>query len=156
MGDPQPQATADEATRSTLPQAGRGGGGEPGDAHELVEAYRAARSLLAAAEEDRAAILADAERRARVREQEAELLVAKARRLLEAAEQKAAVILAQARPAPELLDLTDPALGRVVAPRATLLPRGSLAARIDEIVASAVAHAVDEALPASRSLDAAS
>ena len=85
--------------------------------------------------------------------------MAKARRLLEAAEAKAAVIVATAQaaaPGPALLDLTDGALRRIVAPDATVLPRGSLAARIDEIVASAVAQAVEEARPAPGALDAVS
>jgi len=144
MDEPQQHATPEE------PASSPAGGALPPH-----EAFRIARTLLDTAQEERAAILADAERQARVRAQEAELLVAKARRLLEAAEQKAAVIMAQARSA-HVLDLTDATLSRVVAPGATALHRGSLAARIDEIVASAVAHAVDEALPTSGTLGAAS
>lgn len=140
----------------------RGDGAGPGSSGpQATSAFRAARQLLDVAAEEAAGIVAEAERRARAREQEAELLVAKARRLLEAAEAKAAVILATARAgglAPDLamLDLTDAALGRIVAPGATVLPRGSLAARIDGIVASAVAHAVQEARPAPGALDAVS
>jgi hypothetical protein len=154
MGEAQRQATPDEPAPSSSAEGDRatptGAQLQPG------EAFRIARALLDAAEQDRAAILADAERRAQLREREAELLVAKARRLLEAAEQKAAVIVAAARSAEDVLDITDATLGRVVAPSATVLPRGSLAARIDEIVASAVAHAVDEALPTPGTLGAAS
>lgn len=141
MDEAQRRATPEEHASSPLPPD---------------EAFRLARALLDTAAQERATILADAERRARVREQEAEMLVAKARRLLEAAEQKAAAIVAQARSTREVLDLTDATFGRVVAPGATALHRGSLAARIDEIVASAVAHAVDEALPAPGPLGAAS
>ncbi len=137
-------------------------GGVPGD--ELpgpvaTSAFRAARQLLDVAAQEAAEIVAEAQRAARARQQEADLLVAKARRVLAAAEAKAAVIVAGARasaPGPTVLDLSDEALRRVVAPDATVLPRGSLAARIDEIVASAVAQAVEEARPASGALDAVS
>lgn len=132
---------------------GQGEGAVP-----ATSAFRAARQLLDVATEEAARIVAEAERRARAREQEADLLVAKARRLLEAAEAKAAAIVAAARAGgvatgPAVLDLTDVALPRVVAPDATVLPRGSLAERIDEIVAAAVAHAVQEARPPSGPLD---
>lgn len=133
--------------------------GEGASAPAATTAFRAARQLLDVAAEEAAAIVAAAQREARSRQREADLLVAKARRLLEAAEAKAAVIVATARasaPGPAVLDLTDDALRRVVAPDATVLPRGSLAARIDGIVASAVAQAVEEARPAPGSLDAAS
>ena len=124
-----------------------------------TSAFRASRQLLDVAAQQAAEIVAEAQRAARSRQQEADLLVAKARRVLEAAEAKAAAIVAAARasaPAPTVLDLSDEALRRVVAPKATVLPRGSLAARIDEIVASAVAQAVEEARPTSGALDAAS
>lgn len=124
-----------------------------------TSAFRAARQLLDDAAAEAARIIDEAQREARTRQREADLLVAKARRLLEAAEAKAAVVVATAQaagPGPTLLDLTDGSLRRIVAPDATVLPRGSLAARIDEIVASAVAQAVEEARPAPGALDAVS
>jgi hypothetical protein len=121
--------------------------GRTGDGSGSAAGYAAARELLEAAQEEADRIVTDAQRHARSRELEAELLVAKARRLLEAAEAKAAVITAAARA--EVIDLTgDDDLRRVIAPDATRLARGSLTARIDRIVASAVSQAVDEAIVA--------
>ncbi|MFP5254689.1 MAG: hypothetical protein ACLGI8_02445 [Acidimicrobiia bacterium] len=147
-----------EAQQGQAVEAGPDAGpaGAPPTAPVEVSAFRAARQLLDEAEAAAASIVAEAERRARSREREADLLVAKARRLLEAAEAKAAVVLSEARAAAAVLDLTDAGPGRVVAPGATVLPRGSLADRIDEIVASAVAQAVDEARPRSGALGSAS
>lgn len=144
-----------------LPGPG-GAGPEPADGAAdppVTIAYRSARELLDGAAEEAARIMAEAASTARAREQEAALLVAKARRLLEAAEAKASVILAAARAeasGASVLDLTDQRMGRVVAPGATVLPRGSLAARIDEIVAGAVAQAIQEARPDLESVDAVS
>jgi hypothetical protein len=123
--------------------------GRAGDGSGSVEGYAAARELIEAAQQEAERTLADAQRRARSRELEADLLVNKARRLLEAAEAKAAVITAAARAeaAGAVIDLTgSDDLRRVIAPDATRLARGSITARIDRIVASAVSQAVDEAI----------
>jgi hypothetical protein len=125
--------------------------GRAGDGDGSVDGFAAARALLEAAQQEAERIVADAQRHARARELEAELLVAKARRLLDAAEAKAAVIVAAARAeaAGSVVDLTEGGeVRRIIAPDATRLSRGSLTARIDRIVASAVAQAVDEAIVA--------
>jgi hypothetical protein len=115
--------------------------------------FGGARELLERAEADARRARADADRYVRLREQEAEMLVAKARRLLTAAEQKAAVIIATARVqvADGRLDLTEPAseeeIGRVVAPGAARLHVGHHATRLDRLLASAIAHAVDDTFP---------
>jgi len=113
---------------------------------DLSAAFRAARALLDDAERQAAEIVADAERQARSLEREAELLVARARRLLGVAEHKAAHLVAEARRSgPEVIDLTDAAPpGRV----ATAARRRRRASGVDQLLASAVAQALDEALAA--------
>lgn len=115
--------------------------------------FGGARELGERVEADARRARADADRYVRLREQEAEMLVAKARRLLIAAEQKAAVIIATARAqvADGALDLTEPAaeddIGRVIAPGAARLYLGDHPTRLDRLLASAIAHAVDDTFP---------
>lgn len=118
-----------------------------------VDGFAGARELLERAQSDAQQARADAERYARLRQQEADLLVAKARRLLVAAEERAAVIIATARAqaADGTIDLTlvgdDDEIGRVVAPGASRLWRGEHPTRLDRMLAAAIAHAVDDAFP---------
>lgn len=134
----------------------------------VTEAFTTARELLQGAEQEAAKIRYEAEQHARQREQEAELLVAKARRLLGAAEEKAVLIIAAARAqAPtaaageaivfeQLADLGAPhphpssmPAGRATPPPAeTGAPPGAAPSELDRILASAIASAVDAALPA--------
>ncbi|MET0728318.1 MAG: hypothetical protein ABWZ76_08495 [Acidimicrobiales bacterium] len=130
------------------------GGSRAAEADASVAAFSGARDLMERARSDAREILADADRQARAREQEAEMLLAKARRVLVAAEEKAALIVATARTggASDLIDLTEgddeePVLGRVIAPDGNRMPRGPLPARLDRMLASAFAHAVDDAFP---------
>lgn len=108
----------------------------------VVAAYRTARALIDEAEARAVEIVAAAERRARAREQDAELLVGRARRLLEVAEHKAALLVAEARRAgPKVIDLTDAAPPlRVTAP-----PRVRSGSGVEQLVAAAISQAVDEA-----------
>jgi hypothetical protein len=116
-------------------------------------ALETARGLLDQAEADARSARADADRYVRLREQEAEMLVAKARRVLVAAEQKAAVIIATARAqvADGTIDLTEleaeDEIGRVIAPGAARLYLGDHPTRLDRMLASAIAHAVDDTFP---------
>jgi hypothetical protein len=122
----------------------------------VTEAFAAARELLQGAEQEAARIRQEAEQHARQREQEAELLVAKARRLLGAAEEKAVLIIAAARAqAPsaaageaivfeQLADLGAPR----PAPADVEPASGGQPSELDHILASAIASAVDAALPA--------
>lgn len=127
------------------------GAGATIPADDATVAFAVARDLLERAEADARRTLIEAERFAHQREQEAEQLLAKARRVLLAAEDKAAVILAVARAqaADGRIDLTvwDDELGQVVAPGATRLARGGQTARLDGMLAAAIAHAVDDAFP---------
>jgi hypothetical protein len=133
------------------------------DPVEVTASFTAARELLLGAEVEAARIRTDADRYARQRAQEAELLVAKARRLLGAAEEKAALILATARagspaaPPAEpvaVIDLTgtDPVV--TVASDADSsragrgAPGGPAPTELDRMLASAIAHAVEASLPA--------
>jgi hypothetical protein len=113
-------------------------------------AFWAARELLEGAELDAGRTRAEAARYARQREQEADLLVQKARRLLVAAEQKAAVIVATARTQvpPQLDDVIDlDHLGHVIAPDGAVLRHRATPSRLDEMLASAISHAVTDAFP---------
>ena len=130
--------------------------GAPNEAREQHDpdvGFGPARELLERAEADARGARADADRYVRLREQEAEMLVAKARRVLTAAEQKAAVIIATARAqvADGTLDLTelgsDEEIGRVIAPGASRLYLGDHPTRLDRMLASAIAHAVEESFP---------
>lgn len=132
----------------------------------VTEAFAAARELLQGAEQEAERIRTEAERDARQREQEAELLVAKARRLLGAAEEKAVLIIAAARAqAPsaaageaivhEQLDhlrsaaaTTRPAGDEAAASTDASARPGAAPSELDRILASAIASAVDAALPA--------
>ena len=130
--------------------AAAGGAGATG----ATDAFGHARALIDAAETEARSILTSAMQRARAREQEADLLVAKARRLLEAAEAKADVILTTARAEAEdhTIDLTDDlepgGIRRVVNPSGARLGK-PLPTRIDRMLSSAIANAVDDVLPAS-------
>lgn len=115
-----------------------------------ADAVAGALALLRHAEEAAGRTRADADRYARQREHDADLLVAKARRLLVAAEEKAGVIVAVARSeARQVIDLDALAassmagLGQVVAPGATTLSGGPT--RLDSLLAAAIANAVDHA-----------
>jgi len=120
-----------------------------GDAAVVREAYAAARGLLQRAEEHAQQVRADADRYARRREQEVELLVAKARRLLEVAEGRAAAIESAAGrgeapdPPPRHLRRDEPADSAhtidLAAPERTLRIQSDL----DRLLAQAIAHAVD-------------
>lgn len=116
-------------------------------------AFEVARRLVERAQAEAERAKADADRYVRLREQEAEMLVAKARRVLVAAEQKAAVIIATARSQTTdgTLDLrqgdADDDIGRVVAPGASRLYLGGHPTRLDRMLASAIAHAVDDTFP---------
>jgi multidrug efflux pump subunit AcrA (membrane-fusion protein) len=130
--------------------------GAPAEAPERDDpegAFGTARALLDGAEADARSTRADADRYVRLREQEAEMLVAKARRVLLAAEQKAAVIIATARAqvADGTLDLTqsvaDEEISRVIAPGASRLYLGGHPTRLDRMLAAAITHAVDESFP---------
>ncbi len=112
----------------------------------LPQALELLREAEAAARRTRA----EADRYARERTREADLLVAKARRLLDAAEAKAGAIVTTARSeARHVIDLdalaaaSDDDLGHVIAPGAAALGR---APRLDKLLASAIANAVDHAL----------
>jgi hypothetical protein len=111
----------------------------------VSEAFGAARGLLDTAAADAAQRREDAERYARQREQEADLLVQKARRLLLAAEEKAAVIVATARQLAladdRVIDLD--ALGGSRDPAAP--DQDGIPSRLDELLASAISHAVSDA-----------
>jgi hypothetical protein len=123
--------------------------GEGGDQMDPTDAFGVARDLLHGAELDADHTRADAERYARQRELEADLLVQKARRLLLAAEEKATVIVATARahsPVDDVLIDLD-ALGHVIAPDAAGLGDTASPTRLDEMLASAIAHAVTDAFP---------
>lgn len=120
--------------------------GRPSPADAVSEAM----ALLRDAEDAAGRTRAEAERYARQRQTEADLLVAKARRLLVAAEEKADVIVAVARSeARQVIDLDALAassmvdLGQVVAPGATTLSGG--ATRLDSMLAAAISNAVDQA-----------
>jgi hypothetical protein len=115
-----------------------------------AEAVAGALALLRDAEDAAGRTRAEAERYARQRQNEADLLVAKARRLLVAAEEKAGVIVAMARSeAGQVIDLDALAassmveLGQVVAPGATTLSGGPT--RLDSLLAAAISNAVDHA-----------
>jgi hypothetical protein len=142
---------------------GERGGSRSADPVEVTEAFAVARELLQGATQEADRTRADADRYARQREQEAELLVAKARRLLAAAEEKAALIIATARAqapavaAGEGLALDD--LASAPPPPPAPLPldaerpvaavgRRSAPTELDRMLASAIAHAVEAALPA--------
>lgn len=116
-----------------------------GAATDVSEAFGVARGLLETAAADAAQRREDAERYARQREQEADLLVQKARRLLFAAEEKAAVIVATARQLdPEddrVIDLD--ALGGSRDPASP--DQDGIPSRLDELLASAISHAVSDA-----------
>jgi len=125
---------------------------------EVSEAFAVARQLLQQAEADAARLRTDADRYARQREQEAELLVAKARRLLEVAEGRAASVSAAARapqPAPRHL-LVE---AQAVAPTIDLDPLASppdpaepqptrIRSDLDRMLADAIAKAFDGSFPA--------
>jgi hypothetical protein len=121
--------------------------------HGADGGFGVARELIERAEADARTTRVEAERYARLREQEAEMLVAKARRLLAAAEQKAAVIIATARAqvADGTIDLTafdEPEqIGRFIAPGAARLFRDGHPTRLDRMLASAITHAVDDTFP---------
>lgn len=111
----------------------------------------AAVALLREAEAAAQRTREEADRYARDREHDVELLLAKARRVLRAAEVRAAVIVANARlEAAEVIDLdalaaeSDDELGHVIAPGATTLRRSPT--QLDHLFASAINHAVDSAL----------
>ena len=137
-----------------------------GDAAVVREAYAAARELLRRAEEHAEQVRGDADRYARRREQEVELLVAKARRLLEVAEGRAAAIESGVVPPgaggppprhlrqddahvtqPADIDLTAADLRSADAEAAALDPAPARTMRIqsdlDRLLAQAIAHAVD-------------
>ena len=143
-----------------------------GDAAVVREAYAAARDLLRRAEEHDEHVRAEADRYARRREQEVELLVAKARRLLEVAEGRAAAIesgvvtLGTGGPPPRHLrhddahgpsapdvDLTttDPQPDDDGAPSLDLTaPERAqrIQSDLDRLLAQAIAHAVDRSFSA--------
>jgi hypothetical protein len=115
-----------------------------------TDAVAGALALLRDAEDAAGRTRAEAERYARQRQNEADLLVAKARRLLVAAEEKAGVIVAVAHSeARQVIDLDALAassmlgLGQVVAPGATTLSGGKT--RLDSMLAAAISNAVDHA-----------
>jgi hypothetical protein len=124
-------------------------GDEPAEATGLSGAFGAARELLDGAALDAGRTRDDAARYARQREQEADLLVQKARRLLVAAEQKAAVIVATARTqvteVDDVIDLDE--MGHVIAPEGAVLRHHSAPSRLDDMLASAISHAVTDAFP---------
>ncbi len=115
--------------------------------------YAVARQLLEEAEAEVQRRHEHADHYARVRESEADLLIAKARRVLEAAEERAAVIVAVARAqrGDVVIDLTDTdefaQIGHFFAGDAARLSRGGHRARLDGMLASAITHAVDDAFP---------
>jgi hypothetical protein len=144
-----------------------------GDEAVVREAYAAARELLHRAEAQAEQVRSDADRYARRREQEVELLVAKARRLLEVAERRAAAIESAAghrddAPPPRHLRRearhgpvraeTGPTsaapLPREDADGATLDLDAPDARRIrtdlDRLLAEAIAHAVDRSFATGR------
>ncbi len=99
----------------------------------------AAMDILREAEAAAAATRAEAERYARQRERGADLVLAKARRVLVAAEEKAAVIVATAHDhVRTVIDLDALAADDASAPEGT---------RLDGMLASAIANAVDSAFP---------
>lgn len=115
------------------------------ETNELTSAYGAARELLDDAAAEATRRRSEAERYARQREKEAELLIQKARRLLYAAEEKAAVIVAMARAERDadrrVIDLD--ALQRADAPGAAAAD--GIPSRFDDLLASAISHAVADA-----------
>lgn len=120
--------------------------GELGDI-ELTEAFGAARILLDGAAFEAARHRSEADRYARQREREAELLVQKARRLLYAAEQKAAVIVATARAeqADRVIDLDVLASRAMGGGGAPADDPGGIPPRLDQLLAAAISHAVSDA-----------
>jgi len=113
-----------------------------------ADAVAGALALLRDAEEAAARTRQEADQYARQRQNEADLLVAKARRLLVAAEEKAGVIVATARvEASQVIDLDALTAAmdevRVVAPGATTRSHGPT--RLDSLLATAIANAVDHA-----------
>jgi cell division septum initiation protein DivIVA len=123
---------------------------------DVAGAMTAARELLAAAEADAAELRSETARYVRQRESEAELLVAKARRILSVAEEKAAGILAAARSQAVVIDLETPVVPVPLAEltddqfRRIVSPSASSATGLDDMLASAIAHAVDRALSPER------
>jgi hypothetical protein len=118
----------------------------------IEQAETDAGRLVAQAQRDARDVTSEADRYVRARRQEADMLVARARRLLVAAEEKAAVIIATARTeaADGTIDLRElPAdggeVGRFIAPGASRLHAGALPSRLDRMLASAIAHAVEDA-----------
>jgi hypothetical protein len=123
---------------------------------DVADAIAAARSLLETAEADAAAVRAAADHYARQREQEAELLVAKARRLLSVAEEKAAGIVTAARSGSARDVVIDLDAAAVTIPiselsggeiRRIVAPRRAAPAGFDDLLASAIASAVDRTFP---------
>lgn len=116
----------------------------------VSEAYATARELLRIAEEHAEQVRSDADRYARRREQEAELLVGKARRLLEVAEARAAAIESAAghreatTPPPRHLRRDDTL--DLDAPDPTQRIRSDL----DRLLAEAISHAVDSSFTTGR------
>ena len=115
---------------------------------DVAGAMAAARLLLAAAEADATRLREDAVRYARQREQEAELLVAKARRVLSVAEERAAGIVVAARTQSPKVERVVEAEGLVddEVPR-ILAPSNAALNRLDDMLASAITHAVDRTFP---------
>jgi hypothetical protein len=129
-----------------------------GRPRDVSDAIAAARDLLAAAEAEAASVRATADQYARQREQEAELLVAKARRLLSVAEEKAAGIVLAARSGSArdvVIDLDAAAITIPISElsggeiRRIVAPRRAAPAGFDDLLASAIASAVDRTFPPS-------
>jgi hypothetical protein len=121
-----------------------------GDAGAVSEAYAAARELLRLAEEHAEQLRSDADRYARRREQEADLLVAKARRLLEVAEGRAGAIESAAghpslpAPPPRHLRRDDgPESLEESIDLDAAKPAQQIRTDLDRMLADAIAHAVD-------------
>ncbi len=112
----------------------------------VSEAFAAARALLQQAETDAAQVRTAADRYARQRELEAELLVAKARRVLLAAEAHVAAHLAAAGPPPGVIDLDGESTPRPG--RRTPAADASIPTALDGILATAIGRAVHKAFPA--------
>jgi hypothetical protein len=102
----------------------------------------AATALLREAEVAAAAVRADADRYARRREHEADLVIAKARRVLGAAEAKASAIVTTARAnAHTVIDLDAMAITSVGGLSGAATPR------LDGMLATAIGNAVDDMFP---------
>jgi hypothetical protein len=108
-------------------------------------AFGMARELLDHAATEATRCREEADRYARQRELEADLLVQKARRLLEAAEEKAAVIVAMARAESGAAGAGDRVIDLDALAVAPQPPADGIPAGLNDLLASAISHAVSHA-----------